>query len=152
MDTIIAQLNTDFVAQQQNPGQAARLPKPNKGAVNMSFKVFATEAEYNAAMNAEFDRGKASATMSATELDKIKSDAAEAERKRIQSIESTPLASAHPKIVDAMKFDGKSTSSDAALAILAEEEKVRGQKAKDIESDAGKGVDADKWRRRRQGS
>jgi signal peptide peptidase SppA len=141
LDAIITQLNADFAAQQQNPGQAARLPKPNRGEIKM-FKTFATEAEYNAAMTAEFERGKASATTSATEIEKIKTDAAEAERKRIQSIESTPLASAHPKVIETMKFDGKSTSADAAMAILSAEEKVRGEKAKEIAEDAGTGVAA----------
>jgi signal peptide peptidase SppA len=144
LDAIITQLNLDFVNQQQNPG--AKRPANRIPGANMSFKVFATEAEYKAALDAEFERGKAAYSPSTADLQKIKNDAtvagATAERERIKSVESTPLASSHKDLISTLKFDGKSTSSDAAVAILAAEEKVRGNKVKELAEDAGSGVAA----------
>jgi ClpP class serine protease len=146
LDAIIAQLNTDFINQQQNPGASVRRAKTKVHGGHNMFKTFATEAEYKAALDAEYKRGQEAAAPSAAEIDKIKADArtegATAERDRIKAIESTPLASSHKELISTMKFDGKSTSTDAAVAILAAEEKVRGNKEKELAEDAGNGVAA----------
>lgn len=54
----------------------------------------------------------------------IAQEGAEAERARIQACESAGLAG-HEAIVSSMKFDGKSTAGDIALAIVAAENKLR---------------------------
>lgn len=132
IDALVAQLNSP------NP--------PKKGAISMAFKVFETESDYKAVLDAEFQRGQAAATPTAPSIEQIKTDAraegATAERERIKAVESTPLAAAHPTVIAAMKYDGKSTASEAAVAILAAEEKVRGDKAAALAADAGTGVAA----------
>jgi signal peptide peptidase SppA len=144
LDAIITQLNTDFQQQQQDPG-ATRPAHRFPGAKSM-FKTFATEAEYTAAMSAEFERGKASApTTSAAELDRIKAEAqtagATAERARIQAVEDAAL-SGHSALINTLKFDGKTTGAEAALAVVAAERRVRGDKGAALEADAGNGVGA----------
>lgn len=140
LDEIITQLNADFVNKQQNPAAAARLPKQKQKTGASMFRTFATEADFSAVMTAEFERGKAAAAPTSAEIEKIKADShiagATAERERIHAVEATPLASAHQDLIQTMKFDGKSTGTDAAVAVLAAEQKVRGDKAKDLETDA----------------
>jgi ClpP class serine protease len=141
---LVAQLNADFVKQQQNPGASVR-PAKNQVHGGHMFKTFATEAEYSAALKAEFERGQSTAVAtSSTDLQKTKDEAfnagATAERERIKAVESTPLASAHKDLIATMKFDGKSTPAEAAVAVLTAEEKVRGNKAKELAEDAGNGV------------
>lgn len=60
---------------------------------------------------------------------------ADAERERIQSCEDAALPG-HEKIVNAMKFDGKSTGADVALAIVQEEKSLRVQHLKDFHANA----------------
>lgn len=141
-DALIQKMNADV---SKHPGSKG--PGFSKPGATTMFKTFATEADYNAALNAEFERGQAAATTaSGTEIEKVKADAytagATAERERIKAVESTPLASAHKDLIATMKFDGKSTQAEAAVAVLAAEEKVRGNKAKELAEDAGQGVDA----------
>ena len=52
------------------------------------------------------------------------SEGAENERKRIQACEEAGLLG-HEAIVNAMKYDGKSTAGDVAVAIVAAEKKLR---------------------------
>lgn len=54
----------------------------------------------------------------------IESEAAQAECERIKSCEDAMLPG-HEKLVASMKFDGKSTGSDVALAIVGAEQKLR---------------------------
>lgn len=49
---------------------------------------------------------------------------ASAERARIQGIEAQAIAG-HEKLIETLKFDGKSTAGDAAMAIVAAERSVR---------------------------
>lgn len=60
---------------------------------------------------------------------------ADAERDRIQSCEDAALPG-HEKIVSAMKFDGKSTGADVALAIVREEKSLRVKHLNDFHSNA----------------
>lgn len=143
LDAIIAQLNTNFQQQQQNPGAtrpATRIP----GAKNM-FRTFATEADFNAAMSAEFERGKASATTPAAELARVQAEAiatgATAERERIQAVEAQALPG-HAALISTLKFDGKTTGPEAAVAVLGAERKIRGDKGIALAEDAPKPVEA----------
>lgn len=60
---------------------------------------------------------------------------AEAERERIQSCEDAALPG-HEKTVNAMKFDGKSTGADVALAIVQEEKSLRVKHLNDFHANA----------------
>lgn len=60
---------------------------------------------------------------------------ADAERERIQSCEDAALPG-HEKIVDTMKFDGKSTGADVALAIVQEEKSLRVKHLNDFHANA----------------
>jgi signal peptide peptidase SppA len=64
---------------------------------------------------------------------------ATAERERIQACEAASLPG-HEKLVDSMKYDGKSQDSDVALAIVGEERKFREKHLKDFTGDAPKVV------------
>jgi signal peptide peptidase SppA len=60
---------------------------------------------------------------------------AENERTRIKDVEAQALPG-HDKLIAELKFDGKSTGGDAAVAILAAEKKKRGDKLAALEEDA----------------
>jgi signal peptide peptidase SppA len=144
---IVAQLNADFLQQQQNPG--SRPANSNHGAKNM-FKTFATEAEYTAALAEAEARGKESATANnAASLEAFETRArgegiaagATAERERIQAVEAQALPG-HSALIASLKFDGKTTGHDAAVAVLAAERKLRGTTAANLEEDAPTAVGA----------
>ena len=65
----------------------------------------------------------------------IQQEGASAERSRIQSIEAQAIPG-HDALITALKFDGKSTAGDAAMAVLAAEKQTRSTQAKALASDA----------------
>lgn len=65
----------------------------------------------------------------------IQQEGASAERSRIQSIEAQAIPG-HDALISALKFDGKSTAGDAAMALLAAEKKTRSAAASALASDA----------------
>lgn len=65
----------------------------------------------------------------------IRLEGATAERERIQAIEATAIPG-HEALIASLKFDGKSTAGDAALAIVAAEKKARTANAAALASDA----------------
>lgn len=65
----------------------------------------------------------------------FRAEGAAAERERIQAIEATAIPG-HEALIAAIKFDGKSTAGDAALAIVAAEKKVRTAQAAALSEDA----------------
>lgn len=67
----------------------------------------------------------------------IQAEGASAERERIQAIEATAIPG-HDKLIAALKFDGKSTAGDAALAIVAAEKQSRQAAATALANDAPK--------------
>ena len=64
----------------------------------------------------------------------FRAQGATAERERIQSIESQTIPG-HEALIATLKFDGKSTAGDAALAVLAAERNTRATQAARIASD-----------------
>lgn len=62
-------------------------------------------------------------------------DGAKAERDRIQAVEAQ-LIPGHEALINTLKFDGKSTGGDAAVAVLAAEKKVRTSQAAAFNGDA----------------
>jgi len=67
----------------------------------------------------------------------IQQEGATAERERIQSVEAQAIPG-HDKLIAALKFDGKSTAGDAAMAVLAAEKQTRNAAASALASDAPK--------------
>jgi hypothetical protein len=61
--------------------------------------------------------------------------AAVAERERIKAVEGACLPG-HEALIASLKFDGKTTGGDAALAVLAAESKKRGAAARALASEA----------------
>jgi len=67
----------------------------------------------------------------------IQQEGASAERERIQSIEAQAIPG-HDALIATLKFDGKSTAGDAAMAVLAAEKQSRSAQAAALASDAPK--------------
>lgn len=65
----------------------------------------------------------------------IQTEGASAERARIQAIEAVAVPG-HEALISALKFDGKSTAGDAALAVLSAEKQTRQAAASALASDA----------------
>ena len=65
----------------------------------------------------------------------IQAEGASQERQRIQSVEAQAIPG-HDKLIAALKFDGKSTGGDAAMAVLAAEKQSRTTAASALASDA----------------
>lgn len=67
----------------------------------------------------------------------IQQEGATAERERIQAVEAQAIPG-HDKLISALKFDGKSTAGDAAMAVLAAEKQTRNAAASALASEAPK--------------
>ena len=65
----------------------------------------------------------------------IQAEGASAERERIQSIEAQAIPG-HEALIASLKFDGKSTAGDAAMAVLAAEKQARTTQAAKLAGDA----------------
>lgn len=134
MDDCIAQLNTQFQQKLQNPG--ATPPANRFPGANTMFRTFATEADFNTVMSAEFQRGVASvSTVTPTaEIDRLRAEGAKAERERIQAIEGVSMPGCEA-IIASLKFDGKTSGPEAAMQVIAEQKK-RGQTVEALAADA----------------
>lgn len=127
-DSMIDKLNADRKSSSPRivvPGRpaAATIPSPNKGKPMSSIEeIKASHPEVASAIRAE---GVA--------------EGATAERERIQAVEDQ-LIMGHEALITAMKFDGKSTGGDAAMAVLAAERMGRDAHAKASEAEAPKPV------------
>lgn len=76
------------------------------------------------------NEGKAS-----VDTDAIKTDAAKAERERIQSVLDQSMPG-HEALVKEMAFDGVTTGPEAAVKVLQAEKAVAGKTANDLQADA----------------
>lgn len=65
----------------------------------------------------------------------IQQEGASTERARIQSIEAQAIPG-HDALIASLKFDGKSTAGDAAIAVLAAERQTRSAAAAALAADA----------------
>lgn len=65
----------------------------------------------------------------------FRAEGAHAERERIKAVEEQ-LIPGHEAIVATMKFDGKSTAADAAMAITAAEKRMRSKAADELSAEA----------------
>lgn len=117
LDALVSKLNVDRQAGTTKPrAGAAHKPTPPKGN-SMSLTKDQVAADHP-------DIAKA-----------FMADGATAERARIQAVEGQSMAG-HEAIINTMKFDGKSTAGDAALAVLAAEKSVLSSRAAALAKDA----------------
>lgn len=117
LDALVAQLNANR-ASGQNPTRAgAAQPKPTQKGAAMPITRDQIAAEAPDVLAA------------------IQAEGASAERERIQAIEAQAIPG-HDALIAALKFDGKSTAGDAAMAVLAAEKQTRSAAAKALASDA----------------
>lgn len=65
----------------------------------------------------------------------VQAEGASAERARIQAVEGQSIPG-HEALIASLKFDGKSTAGDAAMAVLAAEKQTRTSMAAKLASDA----------------
>lgn len=118
LDALISQLNADRMKSPAKPNQRAGAAQSfnHKQGNNMptAEQLAAEHPEAAAALRAE---------------------GASAERDRIQAIENQ-LVPGHEALVNSMKFDGKSTAGDVAIAVLAAEKNARQAAANAMVNDA----------------
>lgn len=125
VDAAVEQMATDparYAKRRRAPmprKSAAMQPSPAAGATTMDRNQLETEhPALFAQLRAEFT-----------------ADGASAERTRIQQVEAACLAG-HEALIAGMKFDGKSSGADAAMAVLAAEKSLRSKAALALASDA----------------
>jgi signal peptide peptidase SppA len=122
--------------QQPVKSGAARVPQPkptSKGTIPMAAETTYTDAQIQTARDeahkAGFDAGVAHGRI----------EGATAERDRIQSIEKVSLPG-HETLIQNLKFDGKTSGPEAAVAVLSAEREVRAKTLATIRTDAPKPV------------
>ena len=116
LDQLIVQLNRDRTA------SPARAPSTSKGVPSMTIT-----REQLAAEAPEL-------------LSQLLAEGATAERARIQAVESA-LIPGHEALIASMKYDGKTTGGDAALAVNAAERSLRQKATVQLAQDAPTPVD-----------
>jgi signal peptide peptidase SppA len=118
LDELVEQLNRDRAGAAS--GRSVFLPT-NPGASSMKITREQLAAESPELLQTILNEGRA---QGATE-----------ERTRIQAVEGA-LIPGHEALVNSLKFDGKSSGGDAALAVLAAEKTVRKTQAAKLGKDA----------------
>lgn len=118
LDELVEQLNRDHAGAASN--RTVFLPT-NPGASSMKITREQLAAESPELLQIILNEGRA---LGATE-----------ERARIQAVEGA-LIPGHEALVSSLKFDGKTSGGDAALAVLAAEKKVRETQAAALANDA----------------
>lgn len=109
------------------------------GLVDGVMPLTALIAKLNADRQERLDSMKITRASLAAEapdlLAEIQAEAAAAERARIQAVEAQSLPG-HEAVIAALKFDGKTSGAEAAVAILAAERKTRSTAAAQLAADA----------------
>lgn len=118
LDALVAQLNEQRRA---GAAQPVKPMKPNQGATSMPLTRAQVEAEAPDVLASILAEGAAAG--------------ATAERERIQGIEAQ-LIPGHEALIAKLKFDGKSTPGDAAMAVNAAERGLRTSNAKALADEA----------------
>lgn len=125
LDALVAQLNQDRTSGQRQTragvAQTATPPTQKESSMKITREQLAADAP-------ELLQAILSEGMTA---------GATAERERIQAVEAQALAG-HEALITAMKFDGKSSGGDAAMAVNAAERELRAKQAKATNDDAPK--------------
>lgn len=119
LDALIEQLNRDRAGAAS--GRSVSLPSHNLGALSMKVTREQLAAESPELLQALLSEGRA---LGASD-----------ERTRIQAVEDA-LIPGHEALIAGLKFDGKTSGGEAALAVLAAEKKVRQTAAAALAADA----------------
>jgi len=70
------------------------------------------------------------------DLEGVRQEAAKAERERIESVLSLPMAGSHKALINKLAFDGVTSKAEAALTLLEEEGKRSAAISSDLQEDA----------------
>lgn len=124
LDELIVKLNQDRT-RGSSPGRASGSPHRAGVAQNPTLPIGAEMPITREQLAAE----------APDVLAAVLSEGASAERARIQSIEAQAIPG-HEALIAGLKFDGKSTAGDAAMAVLAAEKQTRTAQAAALASDA----------------
>lgn len=126
------------------PRAQAKAEPADKGAKGMTLEQLKKEhPELVAAIEAEARQGM----HTAEELTAAKIEGAVAEQQRIKGVRAQ-IVPGHEVLIETMAFDGKSSAADAALAIVAAEQKRAASASANLDADANKPVppvDSDGW-------
>ena len=114
LDNLIVQLNDEYAQAGKNGSKKSY----GKKEPTMSILTIETVEKENPAIAAQ-----------------LRQQGAEMERERIQSVEAQSFPG-HEALIAAMKFDGKSTAQDAAVAVLSAEKAIRTKQAAALGADA----------------
>ncbi|MCP3177297.1 signal peptide peptidase SppA [Desulfuromonas sp. KJ2020] len=135
LEELIARIN-----QPKAPAGVARAAE--KGTKIMTLEQLrADHPDLVAALVAEATEGMISATDLQAQIVTARTEGAEQERARIQSVEEQ-LIPGHEALIASLKFDGKTTGDQAASAIVSAEKGARVAALKAIESGASPAVPA----------
>ena len=104
------------------------------GILNRADKPKITEKEDVRAMTVE-ELKQAHPDLFQAVLNQGRQEGAESERKRIQEVKAQAIQG-HEDLIEAFMFDGKTTSGEAAVAILAAEKSLRAQAQAKLAKDA----------------
>lgn len=115
MDALVEQLNRKHAS--------ARLAPAYPKALNVSAPPTSPTKKGNTMITAEQLNAENPGL-----ADSLRAEGAAAERARIQAVEGQSMPG-HEALIAGLKFDGKSTAGDAALAVLAAEKKARSAQA-----------------------
>jgi signal peptide peptidase SppA len=115
------------LVQQLNQSRASGKPAAAQGAQQL---VKTNQPRKTARMNAEQIASEFPDAAAA-----LRGEGATAERSRIQAIEAQGIPG-HDALISSLKFDGKSTAGDAAMAVLAAEKSTRSAAASALAADA----------------
>lgn len=128
LDSLIALLNQERAGVASSDRQAQAAPPASAEALPQGPTMTLT-----------IDQIKAEAPEVAAAL---AAEGAAAERARIQSVEAQ-LLPGHEALIETLKYDGKSTGGDAAMAVLAADKQARAAQSVALASDAPAPVAAD---------
>jgi signal peptide peptidase SppA len=123
LDALVQQLNQN----RTNGSAPGRVSGPSRAGVAPAKPISTTGAAMPTAEQIASEHPDIAAT--------FRAQGASAERERIQSIEAQAIPG-HEALISSLKFDGKSTAGDAAMAVLAAEKQSRSAQAKALASDA----------------
>lgn len=119
-----------------DPRQPAKPAHPNAGGMIMTLEQLKSDhPALVAALVAEAQAGMITEEAHQAALATARTEGAIAEVQRITEVRAQTVVG-HEALIEQMAFDGKSTGADAALAIVAAEQRRTQQAAADLDADA----------------
>jgi capsid assembly protease len=130
LDALIVKLNQDRTRSTSTRASA----KPRPAAAGVANAAQPTPIPVSKGKDMPSTREQLAAE-SPELLSSLLAEGADQERTRIQAVEGQ-LIRGHEALIQTLKFDGKSTAGDAAMAVLAAERNTRNAAAQALASDA----------------